>query len=108
MATNRVSSSDDSTEITKLFAFQKLIKYGSYSAYILEKGSSISAESFNENGGLSIAVTSSKGAFDSNNRESIDEKWKDLGEMSQQEAKREFLLSLISIAPYWKYEQFLP
>jgi hypothetical protein len=105
MATNRVSSSDDSTEIMKLFALQKLIRNGSYSTQTVEKGSSISSESSNENTGLSNSV---KGAFDSNNRDAIDEKWKDLGEISLQDAKREFLLSLISIAPYWKYEQFLP
>lgn len=35
------------------------------------------------------------------------EAWRDCGSMSQEEAMKTFLLLLYSVAPYWKYEQFI-
>jgi hypothetical protein len=84
----------------KLHAYQKVVKHGSHSAQhttgIHEKG----AESLND-------VLSMKSDGTSNSREMIEEKWKELGEISVMEAKKEFLLTLIALAPYWKWEQFV-
>ena len=35
------------------------------------------------------------------------EAWRECGSMSQEEAMKAFLLLLYSVAPYWKYEQFI-
>lgn len=35
------------------------------------------------------------------------EAWRQCGDISIEAAQREFLVTLFSIAPYWKYEQFL-
>lgn len=35
------------------------------------------------------------------------EVWKSFGNISETDAKRNFLKLLVSVAPYWKYNQFL-
>jgi hypothetical protein len=83
----------------KLHAYQKVVKHGSHSTQHTtthEKG----AESLND-------ILSMKSDGTSNSREMIEEKWKELGEISVMEAKKEFLLTLIALAPYWKWEQFV-
>ena len=36
----------------------------------------------------------------------INQKWIELGDMSNEQAKRLFLFALFDYAPYWKYESF--
>ena len=43
------------------------------------------------------------GAF---RKASINLKWVELGDMSNEQAKRLFLFALFDYAPYWKYESF--
>ncbi len=76
----------------KLFALHKQAKFGSYESCLANPESS--------SGGANAAITGSETT-------SQIEAWKELGEMSADTAKQEFLQRLVASAPYWKYEQFL-
>lgn len=39
--------------------------------------------------------------------EDLVEAWKGFGNITENEAKMAFLITLLSIAPYWKYDRFL-
>lgn len=81
------TSSNESQQI-KLHAYQKLVKFGAHPNAV--DGDTTAAPVDNSN----ISTT-------------IDDCWKELGKMDPVTAKREFLILLFSLAPYWKYEQFL-
>ena len=63
-------------------------------------------------GSSAISSSSSMGASNNTNNDTLSnqqhlEAWKACGDMSMDQAKRLFLLDLYTLAPYWKYEQFL-
>lgn len=39
--------------------------------------------------------------------EDLVEAWKECGNITEDEAQKAFLITLLSIAPYWKYDRFL-
>lgn len=75
----------------KLFALHKQAKFGSYATCV--------------NG--NVTVEGSGAAITGSETSSQIEAWKELGDMSAELAKQEFLQRLFASAPYWKYEQFL-
>lgn len=77
------------TDHLKLQALQRLIKQGP----------------FDQASDSSSLPDPTKSEFSS--KEMVELKWKELGAMSPLEAKKEFLSTLISLAPYWKWEQFV-
>ena len=81
--------------MAKMYALQHLIKNGPFSE---EKHHNI------EHG----PKVSTKTASGKPTHEDLYLAWKSFGtELNETDAKKEFLLLLISIAPYWKYQQFL-
>jgi hypothetical protein len=85
MSSGRNSSLPD-TQQTKIIALQRAARYGS-----LQAASHPDAAATAITGLTDLQIVA----------------WQALGEISTEQAKRDFLSELIQIAPYWRYEQFL-
>jgi hypothetical protein len=83
----------------KLHALQKIVKFGPYPTDSADRNKILS-ESFADSGSTSAKI-------DAHNKELIEEQWKELGDVTAGDAKKLFLRILISLAPYWKWEQFV-
>lgn len=92
------SSKNEDPVMVQMYALQHLIKNGPYQ-------STDTAENFNNNS-LSIPYSKS-GKLNGQSVPELIEAWKSFGKISEADAKRSFLKLLVSVAPYWKYNQFL-
>ena len=81
-----------------MYALQYLIKNGPYQ-------STDTVENFNNNM-LSVPYSKS-GKLSGQSIPELFKAWKSFGRISEVDAKRNFLKLLVSVAPYWKYNQFL-
>lgn len=99
-----MSSRGSLTEVeqVKLHALQKIVKFGPYPTDSADRNKILS-ESFAESNSTSAKID----PHAAGNKELIEGQWKEFGDLSLVDAKKLFLLVLISFAPYWKWEQFV-
>ena len=93
------TSRNDETIMIKMYALQHFIKHGCCK----ESDEAISFKS-----SLSVSSATISGKLQFFSPEDLFYAWKALGnELNELNAKKQFLLLLVSIAPYWKWQQFL-
>eukprot|EP01038_Epipyxis_sp_PR26KG_P012843 gene12843-17217_t len=92
----------------KLFGLYRQVRFGNADSSLLVGGEATPMVASDLTSSGATTPTTGLDKFDSmamTNEQLL--AWRDCNDKPQEDAKREFLIALFQLAPYWKYEQFL-